>query len=298
MKNNSSQDPDIRFSDRLKAWPQYPLPHYALSNFMFLLTRSTTKWWKNIFIRWFANQYKVDMSEACDPNLKNYPCFNAFFTRPLKQEARPIDESSTSVVSPVDGQVSQAGEINNERLFQAKGQEYSLSELLGGDEQWVNQFNDGSFTTIYLSPKDYHRIHIPIAGRLTKMTHVPGRLFSVSPATTRAVPRLFARNERVISYFDTEAGPLALIMVGAIFVASMETTWQGVITPPHGKNIRHWNYEENQNVTSLNKGQELGRFNMGSTVILLFPKHSVQWNNLMYPGNSVKMGQAIAKIHS
>jgi len=301
MQTNSTQDASSRFSDRLKAWPQYILPHYALSNFMYYLTRSTQRWWKNGFINWFANQYKVDMSEACDSDLRSYSSFNAFFTRPLKPEVRPIDALPRSIISPVDGQISQAGSIKNERIFQAKGQEYSLLELLAGDTQWANQFKDGEFATIYLSPKDYHRIHAPISGQLIKMTHVPGRLFSVSPATTRAVPRLFARNERVISYFNTNAGPLAVIMVGAIFVASMETVWQGVITPPHGKNISQWTYgsknnKENQNIISLDKGHELGRFNMGSTVILLFCKNSVEWKPIMAAGNAIKMGQSMAKM--
>ncbi len=254
-----------------------------------------------MFTQWFAKQYNVNMSEASNPDLKGYPSFNAFFTRALKPEARPVDESTNSIISPVDGHVSQAGAIKNGRIFQAKGRDYSLIELLGGDTHWAGQFEDGQFTTIYLSPKDYHRIHIPITGRLLKMSHVPGRLFSVNPATARVIPRLFARNERVISYFDTDSGPIALIMVGAIFVASMETTWEGVITPPHGKKIRHWNYEpgnnkENQNVISLNKGQELGRFNMGSTVILLFPKNRIRWNTLMTAGAALKMGQSIADI--
>jgi len=301
METNSPQDTDIRFSDRLKAWSQYVLPHYALSNFMYYLTRSTRPWWKNSFIQWFANQYKVDMREADDSDFRSYRSFNAFFTRALKPGARPIDTSSTSIISPVDGQISQLGGIKNERVFQAKGRHYSLLELLAGDSIWAKQFEDGLFATIYLSPKDYHRIHAPVTGQLIKMTHVPGRLFSVSPATTRAVPRLFARNERVISYFDSDAGPLAVIMVGALFVASMETVWQGVITPPHGKHIAHWHYDlknnqENQTIISLNKGQELGRFNMGSTVILLFSKNSVRWNPLAAAGHNVKMGVPMAEI--
>jgi phosphatidylserine decarboxylase len=299
-----------RITDYLKSWPQYLLPQHALSNAMYALTRSKTSWWKKAFINWFIRQYNVDMSEAIETSPDTYACFNDFFTRALKPEARPICEAANALACPVDGFVSQSGKIERGRIFQAKGQDYSLDELLAGHDEWATSFTDGHFATLYLSPSDYHRIHMPIAGTLSDMTYVPGRLFSVSPATTRAIPRLFARNERVIAHFETELGPMALILVGAIFVGSMETVWHGMVTPPHGGSINHWNYKSNpsglsdalvssgskaQQMIQLGKGEELGRFNMGSTVILLFPPNCVNWNNLQ-SGQPVRMGQQIATL--
>ena len=268
---------------------------------MFFLTHSKLRVWKNLFTRWFANQYKVDMSLAVNEDLTGYENFNQFFTRPLKPEARPICSETSCIASPVDGTVSQAGTINDEAIFQAKGHDYSLTELLGSEKDWVNKFRNGSFATIYLSPKDYHRIHMPFDGELKQMTYVPGKLFSVSPATTREIPRLFARNERVVCFFETTKGPMAVILVGAMIVGSMETVWHGTITPPHGKQLSHWFYGTGsaedikpKKAVTLTKGDELGRFNMGSTVILLFPESSIHWESIVQAGNSVQMGMKIA----
>jgi len=279
--------------DFLKAWPSYFLPHHALSRLMHKITRSENEWWKDRFTRWFVKRFKVDMSLAKEPALDAYSHFNAFFTRALKPGVRPVDQDPTSLVSPVDGAISQIGDIKNKRIFQAKGRDYSLLELLGGDVYAAEKFENGKFATLYLSPKDYHRIHIPIDGRLTAMTHVPGRLFSVSPATTRAIPRLFARNERVIAYFDTQAGPMAMVLVGAIFVASIDTVWMGEVTPPAGKEIRNWKYNPDSAGNQFSKGEEIGRFNMGSTVILLFGQDKIRWQDDLMSGDAIQMGQAL-----
>ena len=289
-KNNPAS-----FSDYLKAVPQYLLPHHALSKVMYKLTRSRNKIFKNWLIKYVVRNYQVDMSTAVDEDPTSYAYFNKFFTRALKPDARPICANSKQIACPVDGTVSQAGKIENGRIFQAKGRDYTLQELLGGSEKWTHAFDQGEFATIYLSPRDYHRIHCPLDGKLKEMIHVPGRLFSVSPATTRVVPRLFARNERVISIFDTESGPMAVILVGAIFVSSMDTVWAGTITPPGGTKIRHWNYDDKP--FSLKKGDELGRFNMGSTVIVLFAKDRINWVSETSPSNSVQMGQVLASIN-
>lgn len=250
---------------------------------------------KNFIIRKVIANYKVDMSLAVEENPESYPSFNAFFTRQLKSDARPIDLDSR-LVSPVDGTVSQAGNILNGNIFQAKGHTYTLMELLGGNSQLAEEFNDGQFTTIYLSPRDYHRIHMPANGKLRSMYHVPGRLFSVSPQTTRDVPRLFARNERLVNIFDSDQGPFALIMVGAIFVSSMDTVWSGTVTPRRQRPTA-WHYSQEQDI-NLEKGEEMGRFNMGSTVILLFPKNKLEWNPELIPGKQVKMGESIADAYT
>lgn len=299
--NNPQQQNQAQatLADRIKAWPQYLLPHYALTDLMFLLTRSETAWWKNLFIRWFAHQYNVDMSQAIEEQLSAYKSFNQFFTRPLKAQARPVCQDSAAIACPVDGAISQAGTIDQESIFQAKGHTYSLTSLLANQTPWVTAFRNGSFITLYLSPRDYHRIHMPFDGALQQMTYVPGRLFSVSPATTRAIPNLFARNERVICFFQTDLGPMAVILVGALFVGSMETVWHGTITPPHGKRLTHWHYGHSErapgaDAVTLKKGAELGRFNMGSTVILLFGENAVQWQAMAANEAKVEMGMHIA----
>lgn len=293
MSNNQSgRGPGL--VDFLKAWPTYFLPQHALSRVMHVLTRSEIYWWKSHFTRWFVKQFKVDMSQAQEPDLEAYASFNAFFTRALRPDARPVSGDPTNIICPVDGAISQLGDIQKGRIFQAKGRDYSVLELLGGDVRSAELFEDGKFATLYLSPKDYHRIHIPIDGKLSAMSHVPGRLFSVSPATTRAVPRLFSRNERVTAYFETDAGPMAVVMVGAIFVASIETIWAGEVTPPAGKEIRHWKYNTKVPTFHFSKGDEIGRFNMGSTVILLFGKDRVNWMDNIRAGEQVQMGQTLA----
>lgn len=271
---------------------QYLLPHHLLSGLMHAITRVEWPPLKNYLIRRVIDMYKVDMSAAADPVPHNYPSFNAFFTRQLTEDARPVS-AGENICSPVDGTVSQAGRIMNGRIFQAKRHTYSLSELLGGNEQLADEFNNGHFATIYLSPRDYHRIHMPASATLRSMTHVPGRLFSVSPLTTREVPRLFSRNERLVNIFDTANGPFAVIMVGAIFVSSMDTVWAGTVTPKRLQPT-NWSYNELDDI-SLQKGQEMGRFNMGSTVILLFPENSIEWHEDLSPGSKLLMGQDIAQ---
>ena len=301
MNNSNNSDSPNTLVDKIKVVPQYLLPHYLLTDLMFFLTHSKLRVWKNLFTRWFANQYKVDMSLAVNEDLTSYENFNQFFTRPLKPEVRPICSEANGIACPVDGTVSQAGKINDEAIFQAKGHDYSLTELLGSQIKWVDQFRNGSFATIYLSPKDYHRIHMPFDGKLKQMTYVPGKLYSVSPATTREIPRLFASNERVVCFFETAVGPMVVILVGAMIVGSIETVWHGTITPPHGKRLSHWYYESVTGedttpgkVVNLNKGEELGRFNMGSTVILLFPEDKINWDSIVQANANVQMGMKIA----
>jgi len=273
--------------------PQYALPHHALSTLMSKLTHCTNPTWKNAFIKTIISLYGVNMAEAKFQELDHYPSFNAFFTRELKDGARPIAAEADAIACPADGAVSQAGPIANGRIFQAKGHDYSALELLGGDAERAKAFENGSFATIYLSPRDYHRLHMPLKGTLKEMVHVPGRLFSVNAATVEGVPNLFARNERVVSLFDTEAGPMALVLVGAIFVSSVETVWHGVVTPPTIGEPRTWRYQENAPV--LEKGAEMGRFNMGSTIIVLFGKDKTAWDADLVAGKPVKLGEHIGR---
>jgi phosphatidylserine decarboxylase len=273
---------------------QYALPHHLLSRAMGRLTHCQKPFVKDFLIRTIAKTYRIDMAEAEQPDPKAYPCFNEFFTRPLKADARPIARAADAVVSPADGFLSQAGLIDAGRIIQAKGMDYSVETLLGGDAARAAPFMGGTFATIYLSPRDYHRLHMPLAGTLREMVHVPGRLFSVNDATARGVPNLFARNERVAAIFDTEAGPMALILVGAIFVASIETVWHGEVTPPTARQIRTWTYPE-ANI-QLGRGAEMGRFNMGSTIIVLFGPDAVSWQPSLQPGQIMRMGEAIGQI--
>ncbi len=285
------------FMDSLKAWPQFLLPHHLLCNAMHALTRCRIPMIKNPLINWFARQYGVDMSEALTAHATDYEHFNAFFTRALKPEARPVSDEQNALLCPIDGRISQAGAIRDGRIFQAKGRHFTLLELIGGDQRLAEEFNQGSFVTLYLSPKDYHRIHMPISGRLKHMLHVPGRLFSVSPATTRVVNRLFARNERVVTLFENPAvGDFYMILVGALFVGSMETVWHGVVTPPHGGFLKRWDYSNNDRELEFEKNQEMGRFNMGSTVILLFKPGTVSWSSHVQENQSVRMGEKLGDV--
>ena len=267
------------------------LPQHTLSKWMSKLTHCETVWLKNLFIRQIIQRYGVNMDEALIQDINAFKSFNDFFTRELKPELRPISTVKNAIVSPADGVVSQAGNITAGDIFQAKGKSFTVTELLGGSAERAAPFNDGIFSTIYLSPKDYHRLHIPLTGTLKEMVHVPGRLFSVNTATTEAVPRLFARNERVCCLFDTEAGPMALILVGAIFVSSIETVWHGVVTPPTVTSVQNWLYENGE--ITLEKGEEMGRFNMGSTIIVLFAKDNAQWNADFTANKAVKLGEMI-----
>ena len=297
--NTNNNNTTSSLLDKIKVWPQYLLPHFLLTDLMFYLTRCKLRAWKNTFIRWFARHYGVDMSLAVKEDLAAYENFNEFFTRPLKPEVRPVCRDNDCIACPVDGTVSQLGGISNESLFQAKGHSYSLTRLLASQTEWVNQFRNGAFATIYLSPKDYHRIHMPADGELKQMTYVPGKLFSVSPATTREIPGLFARNERVLCLFETAFGPMAVILVGAMIVGGIETVWHGSVTPPHGKQLAHWYYaspgqDSKPRQVILKKGDELGRFNIGSTVILLFGENKIHWEPTANADSPVVMGKRIA----
>lgn len=241
-------------------------------------------------IRWFIQRYRVNMQEAANPDPAAYATFNEFFTRPLRAGARPL--ASADWICPVDGAVSQLGPIAGNQIFQAKGHHYSTQALVGGDAQLAAQFQDGHFATIYLSPRDYHRIHMPCAGRLLRMIYVPGDLFSVNPTTARGVPGLFARNERVVCVFEGEHGPFVLVLVGATVVGSMATVWHGVVNPPRPGTVRTWDYSA-QNI-ALNKGDEMGRFLLGSTVVMLMPKGPLQFNTQWDATTPVRLGEVMA----
>jgi len=289
---NKDTERSCSLLDRLLTWPQYLIPQHSLSMLMHSLTRSEVRWFKNAFIRFISWKFKVDISEAASANLADYPSFNAFFTRQLRDGIRPIAEGDSVVASPVDGAISQLGPISKGRIIQAKGHDYSVVELLGGDDALAKQFEQGQFATIYLSPRDYHRIHMPLSGKLTAMRYVPGKLFSVNQRTARAVPELFARNERVITVFETAYGPLVQVLVGAIFVGSMETVWAGQITPPYGKSLQDWQYQ-GEDALTLNKGEEMGRFNMGSTVVMLLPPGMPEFDKGWQAGAAIRLGQAM-----
>jgi phosphatidylserine decarboxylase len=286
--------------DYLKSYPLYLLPKHLLSAILHRFMRIKSPAIKNTQIELFTKAFPVDMTEAEKTEASDYNDFNQFFTRSLKSEVRDLTQQEDAILSPVDGQLSEAGVINNERLIQAKGQDYTLTELLGGSASLSELFIDGTFLTIYLSPKDYHRIHMPIKGTLKQMWHVPGELFSVNNASVKTIPRLFARNERVINIFDTPAGSMALIQVGAIFVSSIETTWHGVVSPPRKKFIQHWDYTSQD--ISLEQCDEMGRFNMGSTVILLFAQDKIQLSEQLNSrplskGANVQLGNKLASIN-
>ncbi len=262
---------------------------------MMALTRVRLPLWKNWQIRWFVRRYAVDMSQAKQPDPLAYEHFNAFFTRALRDDARPLGGDDSELVSPADGVVSQAGRIEDGALLQAKGHHYTARELLGGDAADAAPFAGGSFATVYLSPRDYHRVHMPTSGRLRRMVYVPGRLFSVNAATVERVPRLFCRNERVVSLFDTEHGAMAVVLVGALFVGCMEQVWCGVVTPPrrHRPVITDYGVA-GESAPSLARGEEMGRFNMGSTVIVLSERADLTWR--VTPGDSVLVRQGIARF--
>ncbi len=279
---------------RLFALLQYITPQHALSRAAGALARCRRPWVKNTFIEWFIKRYNVDMSEALEENPRNYGSFNEFFCRPLKPDARPICAEPGAVVCPADGFISQLGDIEAGRIFQAKGQDYSALELLGGDEALAAEFADGHFATIYLSPRHYHRVHMPLAGRLRRMLAIPGDLFSVNTATASQVPRLFARNERAVAVFDTEAGPMALVLVGAMIVAGIDTVWAEDVTPAK-RTIATTDYTGNEAI-ELAAGAEMGRFKLGSTVIVLFPKGKVQWDAAYLAESVTVMGQKLGTV--
>ncbi|CAN5217557.1 archaetidylserine decarboxylase [soil metagenome] len=280
-------------SDRLAVLPQYLLPKQALTQFAGFVASCERGWVTTEIIRRFVAKYRVNMDEALDSDIASYLTFNDFFTRALKPGARPLAQAA--LVCPVDGAISQFGAIERDQIFQAKGHHYSTTALVGGDAALAAPYQDGHFATIYLSPKDYHRIHMPCDGRLTRMIYVPGDLFSVNPVTARGVPGLFARNERVVCVFESAHGPFVLALVGATIVGSMATVWHGVVNPPRGKAVREWRYPAaGQPEVLLKQGEEMGRFLLGSTVVLLFPKGPLRFNPGWAPGGAVRLGEAMA----
>jgi phosphatidylserine decarboxylase len=280
----------IPMAERLQVLSQYVLPKQALTALAGWVAGAERGAATTALIRWFVGRYGVDLSEAEFDDPGAYRNFNQFFTRALKPGVRPLADADW--ICPVDGAISQFGRIEAGRLFQAKGHDYSATALVGGDAALAGQFADGHFATLYLSPRDYHRIHMPAAGTLRRMIHVPGALFSVNPATARGVPGLFARNERVVCVFDGELGPWVLVLVGATIVGSMATTWHGVVNPPRPGRLREWTYDTGQHV--LAQGAEMGRFLLGSTVVLLLPPGPLAFNPAWAPGGAVRLGQVMA----
>ncbi len=270
---------------------QYILPHRLLSRVVYWATRWTFVPWKNWLIATIVRNYNVDMAEAVQPDALAYQHFNAFFTRKLRPDARLADADSATLLSPADGRISQSGAIVDGRIFQAKGQDYSAAELLG-DEASAVPYRDGSFVTVYLSPRDYHRVHMPLKGTLRETVHVPGRIFSVAPFAVAAIPRLFARNERLVCHFDGEHGPFVVVMVGAILVSSVATVWDGLVIPPYASSIRRKSFA-GQNIT-LERFAEMARFNMGSTVIMLLPAHAASLD-VLQPQQAVTVGQRLGR---
>lgn len=278
-------------SDRLAVLPQYLLPKQALTTLAGKFASAQLGGLTTSVIRRFVARYNVNMAEAANPDITSYASFNDFFTRALKPGARPL--AAADLICPVDGAISQFGPIAKDQIFQAKGHTYSTTALLGGDAEAAARFDNGHFATLYLSPRDYHRIHMPCAGELTRMVHVPGDLFSVNPTTARGVPGLFARNERVVCFFESAQGPFVLVLVGATIVGSMATVWHGQVNPPRRGTLRQWDYAKGQ--VSLQQGEEMGRFLLGSTVVMLFPQGPMQFNPQWAPMHPIQLGEAMAQ---
>jgi phosphatidylserine decarboxylase len=277
-------------SDRLAVLPQYLIPKQALTLLAGRIASYPGGTLTTRLIQWFVGRYQVNLDEAVNPDPASYATFNEFFTRPLKKGARPL--ARADLICPVDGAISQFGAMEKDQIFQAKGHHYSSTALVGGDASLAARFDNGSFATLYLSPKDYHRIHMPCDGRLSRMIYVPGDLFSVNPTTARGVPGLFARNERVVCVFESARGPFVLVLVGATIVGSMATVWHGLVNPPRGGAVREWNYDEKP--IFLKQGQEMGRFLLGSTVVMLFPQGPLLFNPAWAPAGAIRLGQAMA----
>ncbi|BFM18244.1 hypothetical protein R50073_44270 [Maricurvus nonylphenolicus] len=281
-------------NEKLFTTLQYLIPQHALSRAAGWLAETRIPWIKNPFTQWFVKRYNVNMEEALETDPCAYDCFNDFFTRALKPGARPIDENSDTIVCPADGAISQLGDIEYGRIFQAKGQDYSLTELVGGDAKLAEPFMGGKFATVYLSPKDYHRVHMPFKGTLKTMVHVPGDLFSVNEATANQVPRLFSRNERAVAIFDTELGPMGVVLVGAMIVASIETVWAGQVAPIK-RTIKTTEYGQQEPIV-LDKGGEMGRFKLGSTAIVLFGPDVMEWDDEYQATTPTVMGERMGKV--
>ena len=281
-------------AERLAVAPQYLMPKQAMTALAGVVANWQGGANTTAIIRRFVAKYGVNMAEAAEPDITKYASFNDFFTRALKPGARPL--AASDWVSPVDGAISQFGAIAGDQIIQAKGHHYSTTALVGGDATLAAPFNGGHFATLYLSPKDYHRIHMPCAGRLTRMIHVPGELFSVNPTTARGVPGLFARNERVVCVFEGDRGWWALVLVGATIVGSMATVWHGVVNPPRSGKLREWRYDDRE--VRLAQGEEMGRFLLGSTVVLLFPPGPLNFNPAWAPGGAIRVGEAMAALEA
>lgn len=282
--------------DKLFALLQHLTPQHALSRLIGRVAECTNPMVKRAFIGPFVKKYQVDMSEAVNSDPFSYRNFNDFFTRAIKPELRPIAAGEQTIACPADGAISQLGDIEYGTIYQAKGHRYSLTELLGGDAELSNLFLDGKFATVYLSPKDYHRVHMPLDGKLVKTIHVPGKLFSVNKVTAEQIPNVFARNERTVCIFETAVGPMAVVLVGAMIVASIETVWTGQVTP-FSKQVQTWDYEKLANIT-LKKGEEMGRFKLGSTAIVLFGKDAVNWESHLQAESPTRMGMAFGQARS
>ncbi|MBB1076001.1 phosphatidylserine decarboxylase [Rhodoferax sp. 4810] len=278
-------------SDRLAVFLQYLLPKQALTWWAGSIARAYGGVLTTRLIAWFVQRYRVNMAEAANPDIASYATFNDFFTRELKAGVRPL--AKATLICPVDGAISQFGRIEGQQIFQAKGREFSSTALVGGDAALAAQFENGHFANLYLSPRDYHRIHMPCDGRLTRMIYVPGDLFSVNPVTARGVPGLFARNERVVCVFEGSSGPFVMVLVGATIVGSMATVWQGVINNPRAGKVCDWRYEDKS--IALKQGEEMGRFLLGSTVVMLFPQGPLTFNPAWQPGGAVQLGQVMAQ---
>lgn len=280
----------------LPGWIQYPLPQHLISRAVHCATRIRVGWFKNALIRWFVRAYRVNLDEAAAAP-ESFASFNEFFTRPLRAGARPPTKMPDALAAPVDGELAAFGTTTEGMLIQAKGQRFALVELLGGDAGLAARFDCGVYATFYLAPRAYHRVHLPFAGRLSEMIFVPGRLFSVNDATARAVPRLFARNERVIAVFETPAGPLAVVLVGALCVGSIETVWAGEITPGGGRRRARWQYPaDGPGARYFERNAEIGRFNMGSTVIVLLSQGAARWNEELRDGQLVCVHEPIGRV--
>lgn len=288
----ASERPDTGAWNRARALALGCLPQHAVSRVLYRFARLRTRA-KDPLVRWFVRRFAVDMAEAAEPDTRAYATFNDFFVRALRPGARPLEGDEDSIVSPVDGRVSRIGAIDGDRLIQAKGIDYSLTALVGGDPGLAARFGGGGFATLYLAPGDYHRVHMPLAGKLARMVYVPGRLYSVAPWTVATIRGLFARNERICALFETAHGPLGLVLVGAINVAAIETVWAGLATPPRGRRVAHWYYDAD--APHLARGEEMGRFNMGSTVIVLAPA-GVSWNGGHAAGDRVRVGQRLGTV--
>jgi len=269
------------------------LPHHAISRFTHRVARWESRRIQPL-LRWFIRHYQVDMAEAVERDPARYPSFNALFTRALREDRRPLEGDERSILSPADSRISAFGAIERGHIFQAKGHEYTVTELLGGFSDLAKPFARGSFLTVYLSPRDYHRLHMPVSGQLTTMLHVPGRLFSVAPRIVAHTPRLYARNERVVAFFDTAIGPVAMALIGAINVGSIETVWAGEVTPPSGRVISRTDFHGRD--INLERGAEMGRFNLGSSVVLLLPDHPIRFQPDLAPETFLRIRQEVARI--